>query len=42
MLSLCRYIVYQYSDNKSRVCRALSKTSGNPITKPTEKRKRTR
>ena len=35
-------IVYQYWDNKIRVCRALSKTSGNPGTKPKEKRKKTR
>ena len=28
-------------DNKIRVCRALSKTSGKPVTKPKEKRKRT-
>ena len=35
-------IVYErYWDNKIRVCRALSKTSGNPVTKPKEKRKRT-
>ena len=34
-------IVYQYWDNKIRVCRALSKTSGNPVTKPKEKIKRT-
>ena len=25
-------IVYQYWDNKIRVCRALSKTSGNAVT----------
>ena len=35
-------IVYQYWDNKIRVYRALSKTSGNPATKPKEKGKRTR
>ena len=33
-------IVYQYWDNKIRVCRALSKTSGNPVTKLKEKRKK--
>ena len=34
-------IVYQrYWDNKNRVCQVLSKTSGNPVTKPKEKRKR--
>ena len=35
-------IVYQYWDNKIRVCRVLSKTSGNPFTKLKEKRKRAR
>ena len=35
-------IVYQYRDNKIRMCWALSKGSGNPVTKPKEKRKRTR
>ena len=35
-------IVYQsYWDNKIRVCRAYQKTSGKPVTKPKEKRKRT-
>ena len=33
-------IVYQYWDNKIRVYRALSKTSGNPVTKPKKKKKR--
>ena len=28
-------------DNKIRMCRAWSKTSGNPVIKPKEKRKRT-
>ena len=32
-------IVYQYWDNKIRVYRALSKTSGNPVTKPKKKKK---
>ena len=35
-------IVYQYWDNKIRVCSALSNMSGNLVTKPKEKRKRTR
>ena len=36
-------VVYQgYWEKKLRVCRALSKTSENPLTKPKEKRKRTR
>ena len=35
-------IVYQrYWDKKIRVCRALWKMSGHPVTKPKEKRKRT-
>ena len=34
-------IVYQrYWDNKIRGCRALSKTSGNPVTKTKEKKKK--
>ena len=35
-------IVYQYWGNRIRVCLALSKTIGKPVTKPKEKRKRTR
>ena len=36
-------VVYQrYLDKEIRVCRALSKPSGNPFTKPKEKRKRGR
>ena len=36
-------VVYQrYWDKKIRVCWVLSKTCGNPVTKPKEKRKRTR
>ena len=35
-------IVYErYWDNKITVCRTLSKTSGNPVTEPKEKRKMT-
>ena len=34
-------IIYQYWDNEIRICRALSKTSGNPVTKPKEKRQTT-
>ena len=34
-------IVQRYWDNKIRVCWALSKTTGNPVTKPKGKRKRT-
>ena len=36
------FVRQRYWDNKVRVCRALSKTSGNPVTKPKGKRKRTR
>ena len=35
-------VVYQrYWSNKIRLCQALSKTSGIPVTKPKEKGKRT-
>ena len=34
-------IVYQkYWDNKTRMCRILLKTSGKPVTKPKEKKKK--
>ena len=33
-------VYHQYWNNRIRVCRASSKTSGNPVTKPKEKRTR--